>query len=122
MLRNIEKLLIDVALDLGSAKNIMGLAQFSWSKQLILQKLQAINPWSLEFFLITYQRKDYIRRWDFAQDYCGRLWLKIGLILLIPTAIVQIPFVHSSDERLLIIMATKDNSLCSFCLNSSMKT
>lgn len=38
--------------------------------------------------------------WDFAQDYCGRLWLKIGLILLIPTAIVQIPFVHSSDDTI----------------------
>ncbi|MDC7279520.1 SdpI family protein [Butyrivibrio fibrisolvens] len=36
--------------------------------------------------------------WKFAHDYCGRLWLKIGLILLIPTAIVQIPFIHSSDD------------------------
>ncbi|SFB35390.1 SdpI/YhfL protein family protein [Acetitomaculum ruminis DSM 5522] len=36
--------------------------------------------------------------WKFAHDYCGRLWFKIGLILLIPTGIVQIPFIHSSDD------------------------
>lgn len=34
--------------------------------------------------------------WMFAQDYCGRLWLKIGWILLTFSIIVQIPFADSS--------------------------
>ncbi|MBQ2276764.1 MAG: SdpI family protein, partial [Lachnospiraceae bacterium] len=34
--------------------------------------------------------------WKFAHDYCGRLWLKAGIVLLIPTIIVQIPFANSS--------------------------
>lgn len=38
--------------------------------------------------------------WEFAQDYCGRLWLKLGLMLLILTIIIQIPFVHSSDNAI----------------------
>lgn len=36
--------------------------------------------------------------WMYAHDYCGRLWIKFGLILLIPTIIVQIPFVHSGNN------------------------
>ncbi len=36
--------------------------------------------------------------WEFAHDYCGRLWIKIGLIMLIISAFVQLPFLHSSDD------------------------
>ena len=36
--------------------------------------------------------------WEFAQDYCGRLWLKIGQVSLILTIIIQIPFVHASEN------------------------
>ena len=36
--------------------------------------------------------------WMFAHNYCGRLWLKLGMALLIPTVIVQIPFIHSNDN------------------------
>ena len=36
--------------------------------------------------------------WKFAHDYCGKLWLKLGLLLLIPTIIIQIPFSHSSEN------------------------
>ncbi len=36
--------------------------------------------------------------WKFAHDYCGRLWFKLGLLLLILTIIIQIPFAHSSDN------------------------
>ena len=35
--------------------------------------------------------------WIFAQKYCGRLWLKIGLLITIPTILVQLPFIHSSE-------------------------
>lgn len=38
--------------------------------------------------------------WAFAQDYCGRLWVKLGRLLLIATIIAQIPFVHSSDNAI----------------------
>lgn len=34
--------------------------------------------------------------WKFAHNYCGKLWLKVGIILVVPTIIVQIPFAKSS--------------------------
>lgn len=45
----------------------------------------------------TRSRKN-IETWKFAHDYCGRLWLMAGMILLIPTIIAQIPFAKSSDN------------------------
>ena len=41
--------------------------------------------------------------WTFAHDYCGRLWIRLGFIILIPTILVQIPFVHSSDDAVGIV-------------------
>ena len=41
--------------------------------------------------------------WLFAHNYCGRLWIKLGLILLLPTILAQIPFVHSSDNTIGIV-------------------
>lgn len=38
--------------------------------------------------------------WKFSHDCCGRLWLKLGLLLLILTIIIQIPFVHSSENTI----------------------
>ena len=38
--------------------------------------------------------------WKFAHDHCGRLWWKIGLILLIATIPAHLPFYHSSDDTL----------------------
>ena len=38
--------------------------------------------------------------WKFAHDYCGRLWFKIGLVLLIPAIIIQIPFAYSSEDTI----------------------
>lgn len=38
--------------------------------------------------------------WTFAHDCCGRLWIKAGTALLIPTVIVQLPFVHSGDDTI----------------------
>lgn len=31
-----------------------------------------------------------IDAWKFANDYCGRLWQKIGLILIVPTVAAQL--------------------------------
>lgn len=46
--------------------------------------------------------------WAFAHDYCGRLWIKLGLILLIPTIIVQIPFAHSGVDTIGILTIIVD--------------
>lgn len=36
--------------------------------------------------------------WKFAQNHCGRLWWKIGWIMLIPSFIIHFPFYHSSQN------------------------
>lgn len=36
--------------------------------------------------------------WKFAHDYCGRLWWRIGWIILIPSILIQIPFYHSTVD------------------------
>lgn len=41
--------------------------------------------------------------WKFAHEYCGRLWCRIGLIMLIFTAIVHIPFYNSSKDTIGIV-------------------
>lgn len=43
--------------------------------------------------------------WQFAHDYCGRLWWKIGWIILVPTILVQLPFLHSTEDTIGIIGA-----------------
>ena len=43
--------------------------------------------------------------WKFAHEYCGRLWCKIGIIMLIPPVIVHIPF-YNSNENTIGMVAT----------------
>ncbi len=43
--------------------------------------------------------------WKFAQDYCGRLWWKMGWIMLIPSVIIHFPFYHSSENIIGIVAA-----------------
>lgn len=38
--------------------------------------------------------------WAFAHDYCGKLWLKYGIILLVASAAAQLPFIRSSSDAL----------------------
>lgn len=38
--------------------------------------------------------------WRFAQEYCGRLWWKIGWIMLGLSAIVHFPFCRASQKTL----------------------
>lgn len=40
--------------------------------------------------------------WKFAHEHCGKLWWKIGLILLIPSVLVNIPFYHSDENAISI--------------------
>ncbi|MCQ2529312.1 MAG: SdpI family protein [Saccharofermentans sp.] len=48
----------------------------------------------------TTMSKKNVDTWKFAHDYCGRLWLKFGLIILVPSIVVQIPFVHADDDTI----------------------
>lgn len=41
--------------------------------------------------------------WRFAHEYCGRLWWRMGLIMLIPTVLVHIPFYNSSKDTIGIV-------------------
>lgn len=36
--------------------------------------------------------------WKFAHEYCGRLWWKAGVMMSVPTILIFIPLIHSSDE------------------------
>lgn len=38
--------------------------------------------------------------WRFAQEYCGRLWWKIGWIMLGLSALAHLPFYRSSQETI----------------------
>ena len=41
--------------------------------------------------------------WKFAHDHCGRLWLKIGLLMLILSALVYIPFYNSGEAAISVV-------------------
>ena len=43
--------------------------------------------------------------WKFAHDYCGRLWWKIGWIMLVPSAVALIPVFNSSYATIGIVGA-----------------
>ena len=47
--------------------------------------------------------------WKFAHDYCGRLWWKIGWIMIILTTLLQLPFPRSNENVICMIGLT----LCS---------
>lgn len=36
--------------------------------------------------------------WEFAHHFCGRLWLKLGIILSVPTVTLQIPLINCADN------------------------
>lgn len=46
-----------------------------------------------------------IDTWNFAQEHCGRLWWKIGWIMLIPSFVIHFPFYHSSENMIGIVAA-----------------
>ena len=35
--------------------------------------------------------------WKFAHEYCGKLWWKIGWIMVVPTILIHIPFYHREE-------------------------
>ncbi len=38
--------------------------------------------------------------WKFAHDHAGKLWWKIGWIILIPTILIHIPLFSASDNAI----------------------
>lgn len=38
--------------------------------------------------------------WKYAHDFCGRLWWKVGLIMLILTVLLHLPFYQSSPDTI----------------------
>ncbi|MCI8490294.1 MAG: SdpI family protein [Lachnospiraceae bacterium] len=43
--------------------------------------------------------------WKFANEYCGRLWWKIGWMMLIPSFLIHIPFRSGSESVIGIVGA-----------------
>lgn len=41
--------------------------------------------------------------WRFAHEYCGKLWWKIGLIMVVPTILIHIPFYHRDETTVGIV-------------------
>ena len=38
--------------------------------------------------------------WKFAHEYCGRLWWKMGLVVLVLSVLAYLPFYHSSEDAI----------------------
>ena len=52
-------------------------------------------------FIIGYRTRRSMKNmdtWKFAHEYCGRLWWKIGWISILPSILVQLPFMYSSED------------------------
>ena len=43
--------------------------------------------------------------WRFANNYCGRLWIKYGIIMLVLSIPAHFPFVHS-DKNVIGVLST----------------
>ena len=39
-----------------------------------------------------------IDTWLFAQKHCGKLWWKIGWVMILPSALIHIPLYHSGEN------------------------
>ena len=42
--------------------------------------------------------------WDFAHNYCGRLWVKVGAVMTIISALVCVPYFFMSSGKATVIM------------------
>jgi hypothetical protein len=63
-----------------------------------------------------------IDTWNFAHDYCGLLWLKIGWVMLIPSIIIQLPFYTSSDDTIGMVGGILCTVQCVFLIGSIIPT
>jgi len=62
----------------------------------LLQKFPPAEINDLVGYKTARARKN-IDTWRFAQEYCGRLWWKIGLIMLASSALIHWPFYNNED-------------------------
>lgn len=60
--------------------------------------------------------------WKFAQDYCGRLWWKIGCVMLIPSAIIHFPFYNSPENSVGIVGSIVCTAQCAILIASIFPT
>lgn len=60
--------------------------------------------------------------WKFAQEYCGRLWWKIGWGMLPLSAIVHLPFYNSSENAVGIVGAVLCTVQCVILIMSIILT
>jgi uncharacterized membrane protein len=60
--------------------------------------------------------------WKFAHDYCGRLWWKMGWIMLIPSIIIQLPIYNSADNTIGMVGGILCTVQCVFLIISIFPT
>lgn len=41
--------------------------------------------------------------WEFAHKTCGKLWWKVGWIILLLSAAIQLMFIHSDDDTMAML-------------------
>ncbi|MCR4955629.1 MAG: SdpI family protein [Lachnospiraceae bacterium] len=41
--------------------------------------------------------------WRFGNQYCGQLWYKLGLIMVVPSILILVPFRASTDNTIGIV-------------------
>lgn len=47
----------------------------------------------------TMSRKN-MDTWKFAHEYCGKLWWRVGFIIFVPSVLMHLPFINSSDNTI----------------------
>lgn len=60
--------------------------------------------------------------WKFAHDYCGRLWWKLGLIMIVPSVLIHIPFYQSNEKTIGIIGGVLETIQCIVLIASIFPT
>lgn len=56
--------------------------------------------------------------WVFANQYCGRLWIRLGLLMILPSVLVHIPFLHSGEDALGILCVVVESLQIAVMLGS----
>ena len=52
-----------------------------------------------------------VETWKFANEYCGRLWWRIGWVMFLFSGLVQIPFMHSSEDKLFLFPVSSSHGI-----------
>lgn len=69
----------------------------------------------------TKMSKKNMDTWTFAHDYCGRLWLKLGKLLVAGSVLIQIPFIHSGENVIGILTIVLETAQIAVILASVVK-